>query len=233
MEDSFQSRADAIRKRVEAACLRAGRDPAGVRILPVSKTFGPDEVRAAADAGFDAFGENKVQEAQRKIPLCPARLEWHLIGHLQSNKVRPAATLFSVFHSADSVSILEKLDEAAADAGRRLTVLLQVNISGELSKSGMSPSAVAEAVIRANALPHLVLTGLMTIPPADPDPEKARPHFRKLRELRDDLQERLGTPMPDLSMGMSHDFETAVEEGATWLRIGSALFGSRRTGGAV
>lgn len=233
MDEGIQQRAEALRRRADEACRRAGRDPDSVRILPVSKTVGPEAVCAAADAGFDAFGENKVQEAMGKIPLCPSRLAWHLVGRLQSNKVRPAARLFSVIHSVDSISLLEKLDAAAAEEGRTLTVLLQVNISGELSKSGLAPAEAPAAAACANALPRLVLAGLMTLPPADPDPEKARPYFRQLRDLRDSLQDRLGAPLPELSMGMSHDFETAIEEGATWVRIGSALFGPRRPGGAV
>jgi pyridoxal phosphate enzyme (YggS family) len=232
MDGTFQDRVEAIRQRIAAACARAERPAGSVKLLPVTKTFPPDVVRMAADAGFSAFGENKVQEAQAKIPLCPARLEWHLIGHLQTNKARPAARLFAAIHSVDSIALLEKLDAAAAEEGRRLDVLLQVNVSGEASKSGLEPAAAPAAAAAANALPHLVLTGLMTIPPADPDPERARPYFRKLRELRDALQQRMGAPLPDLSMGMSHDFETAIEEGATWVRLGSALFGSRPRGEA-
>jgi pyridoxal phosphate enzyme (YggS family) len=232
MDGTFQERLEAIRLRMAQACLRAGRAPGSVKLLPVTKTHGPDIVRLAAEAGLPAVGENKVQEAFAKIPLCPASLQWHLIGHLQSNKARLAAGLFTVIHTADSIALLEKLDAAAAEEGRRLDVLLQVNVSGEASKSGLDPAAAPAAAARANALPNLVLTGLMTIPPADPDPEKARPHFRKLRELRDALQESIGVPLPELSMGMSHDFETAIEEGATWIRLGSALFGSRPRGEA-
>lgn len=233
MDNTFQERLDAIRRRMAEACSRAGRDPAAVRLLPVSKTFGPESVREAAEAGLDAFGENRVQEAQGKIPLCQSHLHWHLIGHLQSNKARQAVRLFSVIHSVDSLPLLEKLDAAAAEEGRPLEVFLQINIAGETSKFGMPPEAAVAAVNQANALPRLVLKGLMTIPPWDPDPEQVRPHFRKLRELRDSLQERTGTPLPDLSMGMSGDFEVAIAEGATWIRVGSALFGSRRPGDAT
>jgi pyridoxal phosphate enzyme (YggS family) len=204
-----------------------------VRLLPVTKTWGPEAVGLAVEAGLADVGENKVQEAQSKMPLCPSSVQWHLIGHLQTNKVRLAARLFSVIHSVDSLVLLDKLDAAAAEEGRRLEVLLQVNIAGEATKHGLEPAAVPAAVARANALPHLVLTGLMTIPPADSDPEKTRPHFRHLRTFRDDMQQRIGAPLPELSMGMSHDFEVAIEEGATWIRLGSALFGSRPKGVAL
>jgi pyridoxal phosphate enzyme (YggS family) len=230
MENTLQQRLDAIRRRMAEACLRAGRDPATVRLLPVSKTFGPGAVREASEAGLDAFGENRVQEAMGKIPLCPARLQWHLIGHLQSNKARQAARLFTVVHSVDSLPLLEKLDAAAAEEGRRIDVLLQIDVSGEATKFGMPPGEAPAAVTLADSLPHLVLKGLMTIPPWDPEPEQVRPFFKKLRELRDSLQERTGTPLPDLSMGMSGDFEAAIAEGATWIRVGSALFGPRRPG---
>ncbi len=227
MDATFQERLAAIRRRMADACARSGRQPDCVKLLPVTKTFGPDAVSEAAAAGLTVFGENKVQEALAKIPLCPSFLQWHLIGHLQSNKVRLAARLFSVIHSVDSIELLEKLDSAAAEEGRRLDILLQVNVSGEASKYGLAPAAARAAAIRANALPNLVLTGLMTIPPAESDSEKTRPHFRRLRDLREAIQQETGTPLPELSMGMSYDFETAIEEGATWIRVGSALFGTR------
>jgi pyridoxal phosphate enzyme (YggS family) len=227
MDATFQERLEAIRQRMADACARSGRQPDCVKLLPVTKTFGPDAVSLAASAGLTVFGENKVQEALAKIPLCPSSLQWHLIGHLQTNKARLAARLFSVIHSVDSIELLEKLDSAAADEGRRLDILLQVNVSGEASKYGLQPAAASAAAIRANALPNLVLTGLMTIPPAESDSEKTRPHFRRLRELREAIQQDTGTPLPELSMGMSYDFETAIEEGATWIRVGSALFGTR------
>lgn len=230
MDNGFQERLEGIRRRMDGACARAGRDPASVRLLPVSKTFGPEAIRQAAEAGLDVFGENKVQEALAKIPLCPGRLHWHLIGHLQSNKIRPAVRLFETVHSADSIGLLERLDAACAEEGRRMDVLLQVNVSGESSKHGLRPEEARAAAERANALPNLVLKGLMTIPPALPESEQIRPHFRRLRELRDGLRDALGIPLEELSMGMSHDFETAIEEGATWIRVGSALFGVRTRG---
>ncbi len=233
METGFQKRLEAIRHRMDSACERAGRDPASVRLLPVSKTFGPEAVREAAEAGLTVFGENKVQEAMAKMPLCPGRLCWHLVGHLQSNKARLAAGLFTVIHAVDSISLLERLEAACAESGRRLELFLEVNVSGEPSKFGMRSEDVESAVARANRLAHVTVTGLMTMPPFDPDPARVRPHFRRLRELRDSLQERTGTPLPELSMGMSHDFEVAIAEGATWIRVGTALFGVRPKGGAA
>jgi PLP dependent protein len=201
-----------------------------VRLLPVSKNIGPAAIREASEAGLTVFGENRVQEARNKIPLCPGRLEWHLIGHLQSNKVRPAVRLFSTIHSADSISLLDKLEAACAEEGRRLNVFLEINLAGEASKSGMKAEDAQAAVERANGLAHLDVTGLMTVPPIDPEPERVRPYFRQLRELRDRLRERTGTPLPELSMGMSGDFEVAIAEGATWIRVGTALFGPRPKG---
>ncbi|MFO7534745.1 MAG: YggS family pyridoxal phosphate-dependent enzyme [Kiritimatiellia bacterium] len=233
MDNGFQERLEGIRRRMREACDRAGRDPSSVRLLPVSKTFGPDAVLRAAESGLDVFGENKVQEAQAKIPLCPGRLHWHLIGHLQSNKVRAAVRLFETVHSADSIGLLERLDAACAEEGRRLDVLLQVNVSGEATKHGLRPDEARAAAEFANALPNLVLRGFMTIPQAFSESEGVRPSFRRLRELRDGLRDSLGIPLEELSMGMSHDFETAIEEGATWIRVGSALFGARTRGGDV
>ncbi|HSR87511.1 MAG TPA: YggS family pyridoxal phosphate-dependent enzyme, partial [Pontiella sp.] len=190
----------------------------------VSKTKPPEAIREGADCGLRLFGENKVQEAQAKIPLCPSGLEWHLIGHLQSNKAKVAANLFQMIHSVDSLKLLQALD---AHAETTLPVLLQVNVSGEKSKSGMAPGEVAGAVEAANQMRKIEVHGLMTIPPFSIDPERARVHFAALRELRDRLQAETGTPLPELSMGMSHDLEVAIEEGSTWVRIGTDLFGSR------
>jgi len=173
------------------------------------------------------FGENRVQEAAAKIPLCPHDLEWHLVGHLQSNKVRPAVRLFSVIHSVDSIPLLRRLDQIAGEEGRRLRVLLEVNVAGERSKFGFAPEALPEAVAEANRLPRLELVGLMTVPPICRDPEDVRPFFRALRELRDRCAEQSGTPLPELSMGMSADFEIAIAEGATMIRVGTDLFGPR------
>ncbi len=224
MNDTFAERLEKVEQRIAAACAKAGRPRASVTLLAVSKTKPPEAVREAAGCGLRLFGENRVQEAQAKIPMCPAGLEWHLIGHLQSNKAKLAANLFQMVHSVDSLKLLQALD---SHAGTTLPVLLQVNVSGEASKSGMKPDEVAEVIEAANQLQKVEVHGLMTIPPFTPDAEKARVHFRALCELRDRLQEETGTPLPELSMGMSHDLEIAIEEGSTWIRIGTDLFGKR------
>lgn len=216
----------AVRARIAAACARAGRAPEAVRLLAVSKTYGPEAVREAAAAGQRLFGENRVQEAAAKIPECPGNLEWHLVGHLQGNKAAAAARLFDWVHSVDSAKLLEALDRHAGEAGRILQVLVQVNVSGERSKSGLAPAAAADAVAAGDALRNVQVRGLMTIPPLTEDPEAARPHFRRLRELRD-AWAAAGRDLPELSMGMTHDLEVAVEEGATFVRVGTGVFGAR------
>lgn len=218
---------EAVRGRIAAACLRAGRPAEAVRLLAVSKTYGPEAVRAAAACGQVLFGENRVQEAAAKIPECPGRLQWHLIGHLQGNKVAAAARLFDWVHSVDSAKVLEALDRQAAEAGRTLQVLVQVNVSGERSKSGLAPEAVPEVLALGNRLRNVQVRGLMTIPPLTEDSEKARPFFRKLRERRDEWAAELGMDLTELSMGMTHDLEVAIEEGATFVRVGTGIFGAR------
>lgn len=224
MDSTFAERLKKMERRIQVACDKAGRPRDSVTLLAVSKTKPPEAVREAAACGLRLFGENKVQEALSKIPLCPGQLEWHLIGHLQSNKTKVAARCFQMIHSVDSVKLVEALDQSTVTA---LPILLQVNVSGEASKSGLQPADVAEVIEAANRTQHIAVNGLMTIPPFTPDPEKARPHFIALRELRDRLQQETGTPLPELSMGMSHDLEIAIEEGSTWIRIGTDLFGSR------
>lgn len=222
---SIRSNLAAVEARIAAACQRAGRRRDEVKLIVVSKTKPAEAVIEAADAGQILFGENRIQEAQAKIPQCPASLQWHLIGHVQSNKARLAASgLFRMIHSVDSEKLLRLLDENSAAP---LPVLLQVNISGEGSKEGCSPQDAAALVEAANRCSKVEVHGLMTIPPFTPDPEKARIHFFNLRTLRDRLQQETGTPLPELSMGMSHDFEIAIEEGATFVRVGSDVFGSR------
>lgn len=223
----MENRLAAIQRRIDAACARCGRDPETVKLVAVSKTHPPEAVTAAAAAGLTVMGENRVQEAAAKIPVCPSHLKWHLVGHLQRNKAALAVELFDLIHSVDSIRLLEALHAAADEAGRTLNVLLQVNVSGEASKFGLPPGEAEAVLRRANELPRIVVRGLMTIPPLIEDVEKVRPHFRRLRELRDRLQDATGTPLPELSMGMSHDFEVAIEEGAHWIRVGTALFGSR------
>jgi hypothetical protein len=216
-----------LRRRIEAACARAGRDPAAVALLAVSKSQPPESVRAAADLGLTLFGENKVQEAKAKISLCPGRLRWHFIGHLQTNKCRDAVRLFEMIHSVDSLRLAEEINKCADQSAKSMPVLLEVNLAGEASKFGYAPDAVLAELPALNALPRIEIHGLMTMAPWTPDPEKVRPVFRKLRELKQRCEDALGAPLPHLSMGMSGDFEVAIEEGATLVRLGTSLFGPR------
>ena len=228
MDNNFSERLNRIRERIEKACESAGRSSAEVRLLAASKAQTPESVREAADCGLVLFGENRVQEAKQKIPLCPPRLEWHMIGHLQTNKAREAVRLFQTIHSVDSQKLLAAIDAAGELTGRRITVFLEVNVSGESSKFGLAPEAVPEILALANTLKRVEITGLMTIPPATKDPELARPFFEKLRLFRDQWRKQTGFALNELSMGMSHDFEAAVKEGATIIRLGTILFGARK-----
>ena len=216
-----------VQQRIAAACARAGRKPDEVEIIGVTKTFGPEVVAEAWQAGLRKLGENRVQEGAAKMPLCPSGPEWHLIGHLQRNKVRAALEFFPVLHAVDSVRLLEQIDRVADEAGCQPRILLEVNVSGEASKFGLKPDEVPAAVERTLQARSVTLIGLMTMAPFVPDPQQARPVFARLRELRDRMQRDLGAGLPHLSMGMSNDFEVAVEEGATWVRLGTVLFGHR------
>ncbi len=216
-----------LRERIAAACARAGRDPAAVTLMGVSKFQPPEAVRAALDAGLTTFGESRVQEAKAKIPLCPGRARWQMIGHLQSNKCRDAVALFSMIQSVDSLALAQELDRQCEKAAKTLPILLEVNVAGEASKFGYAPAKVLADFRELNQLPRLEIHGLMTIAPYSPTPERVRPVFRRLRELRGECEQLLGAPLPVLSMGMSGDFEVAIEEGATLVRVGSALFGER------
>ena len=216
-----------VKARIGASCAKAGRQADEVEIIGVTKTHGPDVVREAWAAGIRLMGENKVQEAAWKIPECASGPEWHLIGHLQRNKVRPALELFSVIHSVYSVRLLEQIERVAEEGGHRPEVLLEVNVSGEASKDGLRPEQAVEVLDFALGCRNVTLTGLMTLAPFCPDPEGARPVFAKLRGLRDRWEAQFGIGLPKLSMGMSNDYLVAVEEGATWVRLGTALFGGR------
>jgi pyridoxal phosphate enzyme (YggS family) len=221
----------AIRERIAAAAAAAGRDPASVRLLAVSKMFGADAVREAFAAGQREFGENKVQEALQKIEAtADLPIRWHLIGHLQSNKAKKAAAAFAAVHAVDSVDLVRRLDAAAADAGARPDLYVQVDLAGEVTKFGAAEAEVPAIVRAAADCRAAVLKGLMLLPPWFDDPEQARPYFRRLRLLRDRLVEDGidSTRLGDLSMGMSHDFEVAIQEGATLVRVGTAIFGRRR-----
>lgn len=224
---TIAERVERVRARMVAACRAAGRDPESVRLVAVSKTRPPEAVREAADCGLRIFGENRVQEAAVKMPLCPGQLDWHLVGHLQTNKVRPAVRLFSMIHSVDSADLLRRIDAIAGEEGRRPRVLLEVNVSGEGSKNGMRPDAVRPALETANGLRCVEVAGLMTMPPYCEDSERARGFFRALRVLRDRCAAETGFALPELSMGMSMDFEVAIGEGATLVRVGADLFGAR------
>ena len=217
-----------IQDRIAAAAQRAGRDPASVTLLAVTKAQPPEAVRAAAELGLTLFGENKVQEAKAKIPLCPGRLRWHMIGHLQSNKVRDAVHFFEMLESIDSLLLAEEVNRRADQVAKTMPILLEVNIVGEASKFGYPPEQLLSELKQINALPRIEVHGLLTIPPWTPDPEKVRSVFRQLRELKQRCEDILGAPLPQLSMGMTGDFEVAIEEGATIVRIGTALFGERR-----
>jgi pyridoxal phosphate enzyme (YggS family) len=220
----------AVRRRIVAAAQRSGRSASDITLIAVSKTFSADAVRAAAHAGQRDFGENRVQEGLEKIPaLKDVAIAWHLIGHLQSNKARKAAAAFSYIHSIDSRELLGKVDAGARESGTRPRVLIQVDLANEATKFGADESVAADLAKAALDAASVELRGLMIVPPIPDEAEQSRPWFRRLRELRDRLvaggipQDRLS----DLSMGMSQDFEVAIEEGATMVRVGSAIFGSR------
>ncbi|HCL91277.1 MAG TPA: YggS family pyridoxal phosphate-dependent enzyme [Verrucomicrobiota bacterium] len=222
----------AVRQRIEAACARAGRDPNEITLVAVTKGQPPESVCAAAALGLTLFGENKVQEAKAKIPLCPGRARWHMVGHLQTNKCRDAVGLFEMIQSVDSLRLAEELNRRAEQAAKTMPILLEVNAVGEASKFGCRPDQLLADLDRINALPRLEIQGLMTVPPWAIDPEKVRPVFRQMRELKARCEQLLGAPLPHLSMGMTGDFEVAIEEGATLVRIGTALFGARPRAGA-
>ena len=219
-----------VRSRIDAAARRAGRDPSDIRLIAVSKTFGIDHVRAAWAAGQRDFGENKVQEALQKIDeSSDMEIRWHLIGHLQSNKAKKAATAFACIHSVDSIDLLKKLDAAAAERGASPDVLVQLDLAGEETKFGAQADEARRIVEAAAAARAVRASGLMLIPPWNEDQERTRPWFVRLRELRDRwLSDGIpAAALRHLSMGMSHDFEAAIEEGATMVRVGTAIFGKR------
>jgi PLP dependent protein len=218
-----------IQERINQAVFRCGRQPEEIRLVAVSKTVPAERIREAASAGVVLLGENYIQEAREKIALIGTRMEWHFIGHLQSNKAKLAVELFSMIHSVDRMTLAEELDKEAGKRNRILSVLIQVNISGEETKSGIDAAGTRQLVQQAAQLPHLSVQGLMTMPPWFEDPEDARPYFRALRKLRDELaaEHIPAGSLQELSMGMSGDFEVAIEEGATLVRIGTAIFGER------
>lgn len=209
----------------------SGRNPAEITLVAVSKTVPPGLIAALESFAPVVLGENKVQEAQAKQPLLPGLdvFRWHLIGHLQSNKVNRAVELFEAIHSVDRLDLLQRLDRRCGETGRRLRVFLEVNLGGEDTKSGCAAEEVAPLLEAACSLTHLLVDGFMTVPPYREDPEEVRPYFRRLRQIRDEMAGRFGglLPLRELSMGMSHDFEVAIQEGATLVRVGTAIFGVR------
>jgi pyridoxal phosphate enzyme (YggS family) len=229
MSTEIAGNLDRVRQRIALAAARAGRPPGEITLVAVSKTFPAEAIRAAHDVGLRSFGENRVQEFESKRAKLGdlADATWHLIGHLQSNKARRAVNLFHRIDSVDSFPLAQKLDSAADAEGKRLPILLEVHLGGETTKSGIAEDGLASLSEGILSLPHLELLGLMTVPPYSDDAEQARPYFRKLRELRDGLSRHIGAPLPVVSMGMSHDFEVAIEEGATEIRVGTGLFGER------
>jgi len=223
-----------VRNKIADAAAGCGRSPGEITLLAISKTFPVETISRAVEAGLSKFGENRIQEAEDKIPALKRYpgLEWHLVGHLQSNKSRRAAELFHVVHSLDSVRLAERLNQACLDTGKKLSVFLQVDLGNEETKFGADPASVREIMGKLTSFEGLKLDGLMTIPPYYENPEHARPYFRRLREMKDALESEqpgcLG--QQQLSMGMSHDFHVAIQEGATIVRVGTSIFGSRNYG---
>ncbi len=226
---SFADNLATIQQQIRAACAHAGRDAQSVMLLAVSKTQPAEMIDEAVSSGQIFFGENKVQEAKAKIPLSPGKARWHFIGHLQSNKARDAVELFEMVHSVDSLNLAREISKRCEQAAKDMPILLEVNVAGESSKFGDPPEQLLAELKELNSLPRIILQGLMAVPPYATEPEKSRPHFRRLRELKARCEEILGAPLPHLSMGMSGDFEVAIEEGATIVRVGTALFGPRKS----
>jgi pyridoxal phosphate enzyme (YggS family) len=224
------NRLEQVRRRIAESAVRAGRAPESVRLIAVSKHHPAEAVRAAYAAGQRLFGENRPQELRDKRPLLPADCEWHLIGHLQGNKARLAVQAAAWIHSVNSAELLQRLNRIAGEEAKCPVVLLEVNVSGEASKSGASPDAARGLLEEALRSPHLDCRGLMTMAPYDAPEAELRRVFGGLRELRDRLAAEFGTPLPELSMGMSDDFGIAIEEGATLVRVGTAIFGGRDYG---
>ncbi len=226
-EIPFSERILRLRERVAAACAKSNRSVDDVELIAVTKTHGPEVVRDAFDAGIRIMGENRVQEAAAKIPQSPSGPDWHLIGHLQKNKIRAALPLFTFFHSVDTPELLANIERIAGECDASPHILFEVNVSGEASKFGLKPANLPAIIEQALSLRHVTLEGFMTMAPFSPNPEDSRPHFARLRELRDEMETKFNISLPRLSMGMSGDYEVAIEEGATWIRVGTALFGDR------
>ncbi len=216
-----------MKEKIARAAAKAGRAADDIELVAVSKTHPPEAIHEALDAGHALFGESRVQEARVKIPLLPGRARWHFIGHLQKNKIRHALPLFELFHGIDTLALAQDLNRVADEAGAHPRILLEANVAGESTKFGFKPDVLQKQMEELLALDRLQIEGLMTIAPLAAEPESSRKFFAALRELRDALQSKFRVPLPRLSMGMSGDFEVAVEEGATLVRVGTAIFGAR------
>ncbi len=216
-----------IQTRVASATERAGRKAGDVELLAVSKTFPVETIQEAVDAGQTLFGENKVQELLAKQPLMSSKLRWHLIGHLQSNKIRKILPVVEAIHGIDSVELARDVNRIAGELGLFPKVYLEINVAAESTKYGFKPTALREQLDELYTLDRLYIQGLMCIPPFDANAEQTRRHFVMVRQLRDELEKLGGAPLPKLSMGMSHDFDVAIEEGSTIVRVGTAIFGGR------
>lgn len=227
MTIGIQENLEKVRSRIQQACDLAGRSSEEVSLVAVSKKKSVQDIREALEVGLLVFGENRVQEARLKVHELPPHLQWHMIGHLQSNKARDAVRFFHMIESLDSFALAMELEKSCEAFSKTIAVLLQVNVSGEASKHGFSPESIKDEIKTLNDLARLEIHGFMTMAPWTPEPEKVRPCFRRLREVRDTCEDVMGVPFPILSMGMSGDFEIAIQEGATHIRIGTALFGPR------
>jgi pyridoxal phosphate enzyme (YggS family) len=216
-----------VRSQIADAAKRSGRSPDEITLVAITKTHDAEKVRAAIDAGQTLFGESKVQEARAKIPELPSNLRWHFVGHLQKNKIRHALPLFELFHGIDDVDLARDLNRIAEEDGMFTRILLEVNVAGEGSKFGFKPERLRNEMETLLALPRLTIEGLMTIPPLAEKAEASRKYFVDLRKLRDALEKEFKVKLPALSMGMTQDFNVAVEEGATLVRVGTAIFGER------
>ena len=216
-----------VRSQLKESCLAVNRDLDLVTLIAVSKTWGMEEILPLIDEEQSVFGENKLQELEVKAPALPANLEWHFIGGLQRNKVRKVLQYSNWIHSIDSLKLLNATDRIAGEEGKKPKLFLQINLEGEATKGGFTPTEIHDIVIHAQKLPNIILTGLMCIPAFRENSDDMRPLFKQLRDLRDELQSATGIDLPHLSMGMSNDYMVAIEEGATHVRVGSALFGTR------
>ena len=225
--DDVAGNLERVQSRIAAAVEKVRRSSDDVQLIAVSKKQDAEKVRAAFHAGQPIFGESRVQEARVKIPLLPSAARWHFIGHLQKNKIRHALPLFELFHSVDSLALAEDMQRIADEEGLRPRVLLEVNVAGEASKHGFAPAKLKADMEALLALARLEIEGVMTIPPFAPEAEASRRYFVQLRELRDELEQEFAVKLPQLSMGMSNDYAIAIEEGATYVRVGTAIFGER------